>query len=1087
VGLRFLLLGPVQVMDCDGIAPRHRAVLAYLLLHAGRVIPMERLIDAMWGYEQPDTARSQIHAAITALRRAGVRDVLQTRPGGYLADARTDIHEFDDLVAAGRLREALDLWRGEALADVHAHYARGARALLDDRRLAAVEQLMERELAAGQHARILDELAAHVAAHPLRERLAGQLVQALHRSGRQADALAAARAYRSALAEEQGLDPGPAFIEVERSVLAGAPPGRGRSFLPYDVPDFAGRDEELSRLVAGGGSNVISIDGMAGVGKTTLAVHAAHRLAERFPDGRFFVDLTGQDAAAALETLLRQAEISDIPRTLTDRSALWRAELAARRAIVVLDNATDGAHVRPLLPGATGSLLLITSRRRLVDLDGARALSMDVLPADDAAALFGGIVGERATAEPGAVRDVLELCGRLPLALRLAAARLQHRPRWTVSYLAGRLRLADLATPERSVAAAFTVSYEQLEPVEQRMFRLLGLAPGRDIEPHAAAALAGVPVVDAEDLLENLLDAHMLIQREPGRYTMHDLLREHARTLAGGASEVGAGGGSEAGVGEDGAMGGGSAAGGGDAVMRLLVHYLHRSRSAVRQLYPDNIGDRPGLPPELTPIVPVAGPEEAIGWLDAERGNIIATVVHGPRVCVGHLAHALRPYLDRQAHHDDAVTLHTVALQRSRANGDPDVAGRALADLAWTHWRRGDYEQAASFAGQALEVAVDEFPRSLAMHTLGDVAWRHRDTERAEACLKEALDLARVAGDRAREGFVLGDLGMILDRAGRHDEARRHLDLALALHRKDGNPLGEARVLNQIGLLLRHQGRPSEAVSRHRDAADVYRAMGNRSDLAAAHNGLGEALLASGSRDVAGAGLKTAPDLAVAEHEIALELAVSARNRPEEARARQGLAAAHLHRAEWELAAQQAESARLLHAALGVPEAEDTRLLGLLAGAPRPPDDPPVRGAGEDEITAVAARCPVRLPEPYVSWLRFCNGSAAGPGGIFGTGTVLEMFEIFPDWPGLGRIPVAGDGCGNYYVLDAGSGAVYFIDTMEGDDYSYLVGSDLPHFLRFLLSREAGAGGWPFDSGFVTGLDPGILRTGSPGLLPWDA
>jgi DNA-binding SARP family transcriptional activator len=1125
VGPRFLLLGPVQVIDGDGIAPRHRAVLAYLLLHAGRVIPMERLIDAMWGYEQPDTARSQIHAAITALRRAGVRDVLQTRPGGYLADARTDVHEFDDLVAAGRLREALGLWRGEALAGVHAHYATSARALLDDRRLAAVEQLMERELAAGEHVRILDELAAHVAAHPLRERLAGQLVLALHRSGRQADALAAARAYRSLLAEEQGLDPGPAFTEVERSVLAGALPGRGRSFLPYDVPDFAGRDEELSRLVADGGSNVITIDGMAGVGKTTLAVHAAHRLAERFPDGRFFVDLTGQDAAAALEALLRQAEINDIPRTLIDRSALWRAEMAERRAIVVLDNAADGAHVRPLLPGATGSLLLITSRRRLVDLDGARALSMDVLAADDAAALFGGIVGERAAAEPAAVHDVLELCGRLPLALRLAAARLQHRPRWTVSYLAGRLRLADLATPERSVAAAFTVSYEHLEPAEQRMFRLLGLAPGRDIEPHAAAALAGVPVADAEDLLESLLDTHMLIQREPGRYTMHDLLREHARTLAAGDGTArGNGLGDRDGTargdgmagddgmargdgtargdgmaGDDGVAGGVGMAGGDEAVMRLLVHYLHRSRSAVRQLYPGNIGDRPGLPPELTPIVPVAGPEEAIDWLDAERGNIIATVVHGPRVCVGHLAHALRPYLDRQAHHDDAVTLHTVALQRSRANGDADVAGRALADLAWTHGRRGDYEKAASFAAEALDVAADEFPRSLAMHTLGDVAWRHRDTERAEACLKEALDLARLAGDRSREGFVLGDLGMILDRAGRHDEARRHLDLALALHRKDGNPLGEARVLNQIGLLLRHQGRPSEAVSRHRDAADVYRAMGNRSDLAAAHNGLGEALLASGTAfgsaaaglgmvpDAAMAGGKTAADLAVAEHERALELAVPARNRPEEARARQGLAAAYLHRGEWELAAQQAESARLLHVSLSVPEAEDARLLGLLAQAPRPPDDPPVRGAAEDEIAAVAARCPVRLPESYVSWLRFCNGSAAGPGGIFGTGTVLETFEIFPGWAELGRIPVASDGCGNYYVLDAASGAVYFADTMEGDDFSYLVGSDLPHFLRFLLSRETGVRGWPFDSGFVTGLDPAILRVGPPELLPWSA
>ncbi|MDI6102083.1 BTAD domain-containing putative transcriptional regulator [Actinoplanes sp. NEAU-A12] len=916
MALRFRLLGPVQITDdgvpVPGIAPRHRAVLAYLLLHAGRVIPMERLIDAMWGYDQPDTARSQIHAAITALRRAGARDVLQTRPGGYLADARTDVHEFDDLVAAGQLREALGLWRGEALADVHAHYVASSRALLDDRRLAVVERLMESALEAGQHDGVLDELAAHVAANPLRERLAGQLVLALHRSGRQADALAAARAYRSVLAEEQGLDPGPAFAEVEKAVLAGMPSGRGRSFLPYDVPDFTGRADELSRLVTGGQSKVITIDGMAGVGKTTLAVHAAHRLADRFPGGQFFIDLRAHEPLSALETLLRQAGINDMPPGLAERSALWRAELSARRAVVVIDNAADGAHVRPLLPGATESLLLITSRRRLVDLDGARALSMEVLPAGDATALFAGIVGERAAAEPEAVREVLELCGHLPLAIRIAGARLQHRPRWTVSYLAGRLRLADLATSERSVAAAFTVSYEQLDPAEQRMFRLLGPAPGRDIEPHAAAALADLPVPEAEDLLENLLDAHMLVQREPGRYTMHDLLREHARSLGA----------------EDG------------AVMRLLVHYLHRSRSAVRQLYPGNIGDRPGLPPVLTPIEPVHGPGEAIDWLDAERGNIIATVVHGPQVCVGHLAHALRPYLDRQAHHDDAVVLHGTALQRSRLNGDRDVESRALADLAWTHWRRGDYEQAASFAGQALAVASDEFPRSLALHTLGDVAWRHRDGAQAEQHLKEALDLARIAGDRAREGFVLGDLGMILDQLGRYDEARRHLDLALALHRKDGNPLGEARVLNQIGLLLRHQGRPSEALPRHREAGDLYRAMGNRSDEAAAFNGLGEAALAAG--DAA---------RAVAEHETARALASAARNRPEEARACHGLARALLTRgsaagrepavADRASAVEQALAAERLYRELGVPEADEARQLALQARAPD--DDAAVR------------------------------------------------------------------------------------------------------------------------------------------------
>ncbi|GII01716.1 AfsR/SARP family transcriptional regulator [Planobispora takensis] len=927
MGTRFTLLGPVQVTAdggaVQGIAPRHRAVLAYLLLNAGRVISMEKLIDAVWGYDQPDTARSQIHAAITALRRAlrgvGADHILQTRPGGYVAlpePGQLDVQDFADLVAEGRFRDALELWNGDALADVQAGYAQGSRALLDDRRLTAVERLMEAELEAGRHARVLDELAGHVAANPLRERLVGQLVLALHRSGRQADALAAARSYRTALAEEQGLDPGHAFAELERAVLADAPAlqvkpeteaetevrEKARSnFLPYDIPDFAGRTTELDRLVAEHMSTIVTIDGMAGIGKTTLAVRAAHRLAGRFPDGQLFIDMrahtAGQDplpASAALEALLRQLGLTDVPTAEAERSALWRAELAQRRVVVVLDNVADDEHVRPLLPGVSDSLLLITSRRRLIGLDGAHALSVEVLPSEDAVALFGSIVGERAAGEPEAVRQVLELCGYLPLAIRISAARLQHRPRWTVSYLAGRLhderrRLAELATSERSVAAAFTVSYEQLSTAEQRMFRLLGLAPGQDIEPHAAAALADVSVFEAEDLLENLLDAHMLLQREPGRYTLHDLLREHARSLA-----------------ED-----------DPALMRLLLHYLHRSRSAVKQLFPHSVPDRPNMPPQITPVEPVGGAAEAIGWLDAERSNIIATVVHGPNVCISHLAVALSPYLDRQAHHDDALTLHSIALQRSRALGERAMPpGRALADLSWTHWRRGDYERSEDLAHQALEACDDAYERSLALNALGNVAWRRRESARAEQYLKQALDLTRIAGDWSREGFVLADLGMILVQTGRHEEARRHLDLALALHRKEGNTLGEARVLNHIGVALRHQGRAEEAMARHREAGRLYRAMGNGSDEAAAFNGLGEAVLSLGD-----------PARAVDEHTAALALAGTARNRPEQARAHDGLARAHLSLAHDDRAREHGRAALRLYEELGVPETDEVRAL----------------------------------------------------------------------------------------------------------------------------------------------------------------
>ncbi|MEU0572563.1 BTAD domain-containing putative transcriptional regulator [Nonomuraea sp. NPDC005983] len=926
--LRFTLLGPVQMTVEDApltsIAPRHRAVLAYLLLNPGRVISIERLIDAMWGYDQPDTARSQIHASITAIRKvlrgAGAVRLLETRAGGYVAQpepGQVDAQEFTELVAAGELRKALDLWSGEALEDVHAHYVTGVRELWNDRRLSAYERLVEGELAAGRHGDLLDELLAQVTANPLREKLNGHLVLALHRAGRQADALAAARSYRTALADEQGLDPGHAFTELERAVLADDPAlrladaapvvaasPRRSTFLPYDIPDFSGRTAELDRLV-GERSAVVTIDGMAGIGKTTLAVHVAHRLAARYPDGQLFIDLQAHtagrepvDAAAALEVLLRQLGVpaDRLPVTLVERSALWRAELADRRVLAVLDNASDAEHVRPLLPGHSDTLVLITSRRRLVDLDGAHALSVDVLGEQDAAKLFERIVGERAHHEPDAVLEVLQLCGHLPLAIRISAARLQHRPRWTVSYLAGRLR--DHRRLLDGVSAAFALSYEQLHEAEQRMFRLLGLAPGRDIDPYGAAALAGTSEEEAEELLEGLLDTHMLLQFEPGRYTFHDLLREHARSIAE----------------DDG------------AVLRLLTYYLHRSRAAMDQLFPDSLSQREGIPQPAAPIAPIRDAAEASAWLDAERSNIIATAVHGPEICLGMLALAMRPYLDRQAHHDDALTLHTLTLQRSRKLGHREFEERALTDLAWTYWRLGEYELAEEHAHQALDACEEAYERARALLTLGNVALRRRQDAQAEQYLMQALDLTRIGADTWGEAHVLGILALVLDRADRPEEARRHLDLALALHRKVGNPAGEAMTLNLLGVVLRHQGELARARTRHEQAAALYRKLGNTTDEAAALNGLAEA---------AGE-----PARAVEEHTAALALADLTRNRPEQARAHDGLARAHLALGRSEQACEHGRLALGLYGELGVPEAEEVRTFLEHAGESARQDHP---------------------------------------------------------------------------------------------------------------------------------------------------
>ncbi len=991
MSVRFTILGPVEVQAAGGrlpgLAPRHRAVLAYLLLHAGTVITAERLTGAMWGPLPPDTARAQIHAAVTAIRRvlgaAGAAQMLVTRAGGYLISpgpGQLDLAEFtsqvtaaqeratagDGAAAAAGIRAALALWQGQPLAGVNAAYADDARTRLDGRRLAALERLADLELSLGRPEDLIDELAAAVAAHPVRERLSSLLMLALHRVGRQADALAVARAFRTALAGEQGLDPSRAFAALEQAILrddpgldqgalavtgpaqtdtgpasAGPVTGAGvvrgdgataprhprqANFLPYDPPDFAGRSAELGQLTrsqAGGVVTISAIDGMAGIGKTALAIHAAHRLAGRFPDGQFFVDLqahtAGQaplEAGAALGVLLRQLGVpaESIPASVAARAALWRAELADRRVVVVLDNAAGTHQVRPLLPGSSGSLLLITSRRRLTGLDGARALSVDPLPATDAVDLFTRIVGDRAGDEPAAVLDVLELCGFLPLAVRIAAARLVHRPQWTVGYLAGRLRdqgrrLAELATSERSVAAAFSLSYEQLDPGQQHMFRLLGLHPGRDIEAQAAAALANVTPETAEALLEDLLDAHVLLQHEPGRYTFHDLLRDHARATmlageTGGARH--------------------------QALTRLFDHYLYAASTGVDLLYPYSKHLRPRIPEPQTSTVRFGSAGGAAGWLDAERANLIAAGIHAaesgwPAHAIN-LAATLHRYLDDHAQHADALALDTQALHAARRVGDKHAEVHALLNLSVIHWRQGRYDQSADFSRQALYLSRqvgERLGEARAWYRLGAGYLRQRDHDRALGCYQHSLELNRQLGERLGEANVLGNLGLVYERLGCYEQAHAHHRQALDRYRQLGTKGGEATTLGNLGLVYRRQGHYEQARAYHRQALELFRELGYQRDQAEALNGLGEAARAMGD-----------PDQAVADHDAALALARTSANRPEQARALCGLAHAHRDLGHTGLARDQAGQALDLYTGLGVPEADEIRRFLTSLGPP---------------------------------------------------------------------------------------------------------------------------------------------------------
>ena len=697
------------------------------------------------------------------------------------------------------------------------------------------------------------------------------------------------------------------------------------NFLPFDTPDFAGRAAELGLLTRPGPAAAVwLIDGMAGVGKTALAVHAAHRLCGQFPDGQLFVDLQAHtqgrepvEPTRALETLLRQLGVPTgrIPEPVTDRAALWRAEMAGRKVLAVLDNAADTGHVRPLLPGASHSLILVTSRKRLTGLDGAQVLSLDLLPTVDAVDLFTRILGDRADVEPLAVLDVLQLCGFLPLAIRIAGARLQHRQRWTVGYLASRLRnqrrrLAELTAEDRGVAAAFALSYQHLHPAQQRMFRLLGLHPGQGTDAGAAAALADVTPERAEVLLEGLLDAHLLIQAEPGRYAFHELMREHATATAS-ARE--------------------SAAARHDALTRLFDHYRQAASSAIDMLYPYGRPYQPKLPAPASSAVSFGTVAEASSWLDAEHANIIAVgsyaANHDWPAHASHLAARLRPYLDGHGCYADALTLHSQALRASRQLGDRAGQGRALLDLGLTCQRLGRYEAAKDHSLEALRIyreTGDRAGEARAENTLGNLHLRGGDEDQAYEHLLRALQLSRDIGNRAGEAHVLGNLGVIYTYRGDHARAGEHHRRALDLHRDLGNRGGEADALANLGRAYQQHGEHRQARNHLEEALSLYRELGYRRGEADALNSLGEAARSTGD-----------PAQAIACHAAALTLASQIGSAPEQARAHEGLARAHRDLGHNGPAREHASHAADLYTRLGLPDAAAVRaiLASLAAGS----------------------------------------------------------------------------------------------------------------------------------------------------------
>jgi tetratricopeptide (TPR) repeat protein len=1035
-----------------------------LALRANQAVSRSELIDGMWGEDPPTSAVNSVHVYVAGLRRVLEPDRAHRAPGqvlsasgpGYLlrlgsgqldaaaldrhlTQARQSLPTGDLMAAAQSLDAALGLWQGVPLAGIPGPWADIERVRLDELRLTAIEERIDVMLALGGHHEAVAQLAVLIREHPLRERFRGQLMVALYRCGRQADALAEFAAARRFLARELGIAPGPGLRRLHQQILAAdakldlpavpsAPAGRANPAppgprpaapvpreLPADVAAFTGRADELAeldRLLAAGRQDRVSagpaavvisaVAGSAGVGKTALAAHWAHRVSDAFPDGQLYVDLRGYDprepvaAADALAGFLRALGVADqdIPADVDERAARYRSVLDGRRMLVLLDNAADTDQVSLLLPGSPACFVVVTSRDSLAGLvarHGARRLDLDLLPLADAVALLRALIGVRVDADPAAAATLAGQCARLPLALRVAAEFAVARPALTLAQLVdelggeqGRLDLLDAGgDPRTAVRGVFSWSYRHLSARAAQAFRLIGLHLGPDLDAYAAAALSGSTLGQAHDVLGLLARAHLISPTRPGRYGMHDLLRAYATEIT---------------VTQDGTADGAPEAGGEAraALTRLFDYYLGAAAAAMDVLVPAERSRRPPVVPPTTPIPPTASPPEARAWLDTERAILVAVAGYAAaRGWPGHairLSAILRRYVETGGHYADAITIHTharraareageraaeahalnslglidgrmgryqqaaghlqEALALFRGIGDHSGAARVLTNLASAEWRQGQYRQAASHHQQALALfreIGDPIGEAHALNGLGLVDWQHGRYPQAAGHFQQALALFRDLGDRSNEAHALGNLGMVNGRLGRCAQAAEHLQEALALFREIGDRSGAASALTDLGSVACRQSRYQDAARHHQQALALFREIGERTGEAEALNGLGEVLLATSQ-----------PGPARAKHAAALDTASQIGDKHEQARAHNGLGATLLGGGQPGQARAQHAAALALASQSG-DRYEQARALGGLARSYHAAGDP--GRAGDHWRRALACYADLGLPE----------------------------------------------------------------------------------------------------------------------------
>ena len=912
--IEFRLLGEVEALvDGRGVDighARQRCVLTALLVDANRVVPVGQLLERVWAHRPPQRSRTTLSSYLSRLRQtlAEADDVALVRQtGGYVLTVdpmAVDLHRFRRLIHDARASDdgaraislyaqALRLWRGEAFGSLETPWLDEIRQSLDAERHAAELDHIDLALGFGQHAALVADLSRLAAAHPLDERIAGQHMLALYRCGRQADALHRYDEVRARLADELGADPSPPLRALHQQILTAEPTlaapnghsgGPATPPVPRQLPppprSFTGRARELAALdailerVPVGGADpapttvvISAVSGTAGVGKTALALHWAHRVADRFPDGQLYVNLRGFDPGGSAMNI---AEVvrgfldafgvppHRIPAGLDAQVGLYRSLTARRRMLVLLDNARDAAQLRPLLPGGSGCLALATSRDRLTGLvaaDGARPVSLDLLTEVEARELLADRIGpDRVAAEPAAVDDIVAGCARLPLALTIAAARAATHPEFPLATLARELgdartalgALTD-ADPATDVRAAFACSYQALGRPAARLFRYLGLHPGPDITAPAAASLAGVWPEDVRGSLGELARAHLITERSPNRYTFHDLLRAYASELVERTDPP-----------EHRRA----------ATGRMLDHYLHTAYAAVRLLEPQRehihlTGPDPGAHPEA-----FGYPAQAMAWLTAEHEVLLGCV--GRAADGGFDAHTwqlpwtLTVLSERRRRWDDQIAVQTGAVAAARRLGDRAGQAYAHRNLARAYARLGRFDQAHTHLREALELFVEIGDATGQANTHLSLSWTLDQQDRHARALthdRRALELFRQVGDRLGQATALNNVGWRHGQLGRHRDAIVYCEQALALYQELVNGLGEANTWDSLGFVHSRLGDYDRAIECYRHAVDRYRDNGHRYSEADTLAQLGDALAARGDTDPAARAWASALDI----------------------------------------------------------------------------------------------------------------------------------------------------------------------------------------------------------------------------------